>query len=128
MAREAFTIDVDGAAQLRRTLRKAGADAADLKDANAAAAAIVARAGAAAAPRRTGRLAASVRGNRAVGAAVVRAGGARVPYAAPIHWGWPRRGIAAQPFLSDAARATEALWLAAFFRDMQSICDTVRGV
>jgi hypothetical protein len=54
-------------------------------------------------PKRTGALAASIR--RAKGstkAATVRAGGARVPYAGPIHFGWKKHGISPQPFLSDA--------------------------
>jgi hypothetical protein len=32
----------------------------------------------------------------------VTSGGARAPYAAPIHWGWHRRHIRKQPFLMDA--------------------------
>jgi hypothetical protein len=38
-------------------------------------------------------------------AAVVRAGRASVPYAGPIHWGWPSRHITAQPF-STTPRST----------------------
>lgn len=125
MAKEGMT--VEGAARLRQSLRKAGADAADLKTANARAASIVAQAAAASAPRRTGRLAATVRGNKAVGKAIVRGGSARVPYAGPIHWGWPARHIAAQPFMSEAAVRTQPIWLPEFFKDMQSICDQVRG-
>ncbi len=32
----------------------------------------------------------------------VRAGSASVPYAAPIHFGWPARSIKPQPFIYDA--------------------------
>jgi hypothetical protein len=35
-------------------------------------------------------------------AGVVRAGKKSVPYAGPIHWGWPKRNIKANPFLSKA--------------------------
>jgi len=31
----------------------------------------------------------------------VSAGGARAPYAAPIHWGWAKRNIEKNPFLMD---------------------------
>lgn len=119
--------DVDGAAALRRSLARAGAAAEDLKAANATAAQVVAAAAAERAPRRSGALTATVRGNRAKGSAVVRAGGAKVPYAAPIHWGWPSRGIAPNTFVTDAAIATEPVWLPAYIADLQAILDKVKG-
>lgn len=104
-------VTVEGFPALRRQLRAFVGDVEDLKAANAAVAAYVATAAAARAPKRSGRLAGSVRGNRAVGRAQVKGGGARVPYAGPIHWGWPARGITARPFVSEAAQATEPTWL-----------------
>lgn len=118
---------IQGLPRLRRALRQLDADVTDLKNANAAAAATVAAAAAARAPRRSGALAASVRGNRAASRATVRAGTARVPYAGPIHWGWPARGITAQPFVIDAARATEPVWLAAYARDLERAVSRVSG-
>lgn len=66
-------------------------------------------------PRRSGRLAGSIRRSKgSTTKAVVRAGRKSVPYAGPIHFGWPNRRvvfgkptdapapIAAQPFLTDA--------------------------
>jgi hypothetical protein len=50
----------------------------------------------------TGRLARSVRAGAARTKAVVRAGGAAVPYAGPIHYGWPARNIQPQQFLLKA--------------------------
>jgi hypothetical protein len=123
-----YTVTVFGARQLRATLARAGVDLADLKNANAAAAATVASAATAGAPRRTGALASTVRGNRAVGKAVVLAGRASVVYAGPIHWGWPGHHIAAQPFLSDAATSTEPVWLAAYQHDVQAALDKVHGI
>lgn len=120
-------VQIDGLGKLRRALREAGDDLADLKDANAAAAALVAGAAAARAPRRSGRLAGSIRGNRAAGRASILAGGAAVPYAGPIHWGWPARGIEAQPFATEAAAATEAAWLSIYEHDLQRVLDTVNG-
>ena len=58
-------------------------------------------------PVRTGALKASVRSAGTVRDAIGRAGKASVPYAAPIHWGWAKRGIKGRPFLTDAAQAVE---------------------
>jgi hypothetical protein len=120
-------VRVEGLATLTRTMRKAGEDLADLKDANARAAQVVVSAAAAMAPRRSGRLASSIRGTRAAGRARVQAGRASVPYAGPIHWGWPARRIGAQPFLTDAAQATEGTWLPQYLKDVQAALDGVRG-
>lgn len=120
-------VKVDGLPRLRAALRRAGVEVTDLKAANAAAAAYVAAAAAPRAPRRTGRLAASVRGNRAVGRATISAGSAAVPYAGPIHWGWPARGIAAQPFISETAVATESTWVEIYRTDIERVVDSVGG-
>lgn len=120
-------VKVDGLGRLRRDLRKLGDDLGELKDGNARAAAVVATAAAAAAPHRTGKLATSVRGNRAAGSAVVRAGGAATPYAGPIHWGWPSHDIAAQPFISSAAVDTQPVWLPAYEADVAKAVDKLAG-
>lgn len=123
----AAQVRVQGLAQLRRELRAFQGDAEDLKAANSAAAALVAHASASKAPKRSGSLAASGRGNRAVGKAVVTFGGSRVPYAGPIHWGWPARGIEPQPFVTDAAQATQGQWLPLYEADLQRAADKVKG-
>lgn len=120
-------VRVEGLATLTRTMRKAGEDLGDLKDANARAAAIVISAAAGMAPRRSGRLAGTLRSSRVAGRARILAGRASVPYGPPIHWGWPARGIRAQPFISEAARATEGTWLPLYLADVQSALDKVRG-
>ena len=124
---EDVTYKVEGLGTLLRTLKKAGLDIEELKDANAAAAEMVAAAAMASAPRRTGLLGSSVRGSRKARGATVMAGRASVPYAGPIHWGWPARGIAANPFISDAATSTETRWVAIYQRDVQKALDHVRG-
>ena len=121
-------LEVRGAREFRRTLKAAGADLEDLKRANAEAGAIVATRGRGIAPRVTGRLAASIRPGRAVASAVVRAGGARVPYAAPIHWGWARRNIRPQPFLLEAADDTREQWFARYVAGVQTALDRVKGI
>jgi hypothetical protein len=121
-------VTVDGARRLVRTLREFGEGLDDLKDANAAVSALVAKAASDRAPRRSGALAASVRGSRQAAKAVVRVGSAKVPYAGPIHWGWPKRGIPRRPFVLDAAAATQAEWLGEYTDNIQRLADKVEGV
>lgn len=118
-------LEVRGARELRASLRRAGRDTTELKAVHAQVGRIVVAA--ATAPRRTGRLQASVRAGTAASSATVRAGGARVPYAGPIHWGWPARGIAARPFLTDAAQRTEPTWTEVYEREIDRILDEIQG-
>ena len=53
-------------------------------------------------PVLTGALAQSVRNASTKKSAKVRAGNVGVPYAGPIHFGWPSRGIRPNPFFYDA--------------------------
>lgn len=99
----ADAIRVDGLRDLQRELRALSADAAkELQQANKAAAEIVAQDAKTRVPRRTGRLRQSVRATATQRAGSVKAGGARVPYAKVIHFGWPARRIRPQPFLYEA--------------------------
>lgn len=118
---------VQGARELRRTLARAGSDMEDMKDAHAEVAAYVATRSRVAAPHVSGRLARSVRGNRAKGSASVKAGSASVRYAGPIHYGWPRRNISAHPFLVDTAHATEPQWRLMYLRAVDTILSRVKG-
>ncbi|GAB3251369.1 hypothetical protein GCM10027425_09260 [Alteromonas gracilis] len=122
-------VRIDGLKKLRRDLRRLGSDLSDFKDANAAAASLVASEAAKRAPRRpgSGRLARSGRGNRAAGRASVLFGGAAVPYAGPIHWGWTARGIEPQPFVAAAAQDTEARWLPLYTDAIDAAVDKVAG-
>lgn len=120
-------VKVEGARQLRATLRRAGQDLEDMKDANAEVANYVASASRSAAPTVSGRLAASVRGNRAAASAVVKAGGAAVPYAGPIHWGWPARNIAANEFMAATAANTEPTWVRMYLAAVERIVAKVKG-
>ena len=120
-------VRVEGLDTLVRTLKKAGADIDDMKDASKKAGDTVTSAAVARAPRRTGRLAGSVRPSRLAKGVRVSVGRATVPYAGAIHWGWPARNITAQPFLTDAAKATEPTWVAQYLVDIQKIIDGVKG-
>jgi hypothetical protein len=120
-------VEVDGLGRLRRELRKLPEQTSDLKDANARVSQLVAAEAAGRAPQRTGRLAGSVRGNRAVGRATVSAGGAALPYGGPVHYGWPAHGIEPQPFISEAAEDTEPVWLPIYESDVERIVDAFGG-
>jgi len=120
-------VQVEGARRLRATLRKAGRDLGDLKEAHAAAGRIVQAAAAAAVPRRSGELAGTLRSSGTATQAVVRAGFARTPYAGPIHWGWPARGITAQPFIAEPAQQTEPRWILGYHRAVDQILANIKG-
>lgn len=107
-------VRVEGLNRLVRDLQALGLDVEDLKEIFSEIANEGARLASTFAPKRTGALAASVRGNRSKNKAVVAAGRARVPYAGPINYGWPRRNIAASLFMQRAdevmrTRAVEML-------------------
>lgn len=104
--------EVIGGRELRKTLRAAGDDLTDLKAAHKKAAEIAAARIASRAPVVTGRLAATIRAAGTKTAGIIRVGNnTRVPYAGPIHWGWGRRNIKANPFASDGAKDSEPQWL-----------------
>lgn len=128
MPKEGGTLRVEGAANLRRTLKKAGDDLGDLKDTHAAVAGIVAPVARTYAPKRTGRLSSTVRTGATKRAAIIRAGRASVPYANVIHWGWPVHHIRAQPFVLAASRRTEPAWAARYHDAVEKILAHVKGV
>lgn len=85
----------------------------ELKSAHLEAALIVARQAQYEVPRRSGRLATTIRAQATQTRGNVKAGRARVPYAGPVHFGWPTRPnpakgwrggpIRPQPFVYEAA-------------------------
>lgn len=96
-------VTVRGLSRTLRALSAAGADAEEMRDLMHSIGMTVVRA--ASPPRRSGNLASTLRAGKGKTKAVVRAGGARAPYAGVIHYGWPARNIAAQPFLLSALRS-----------------------
>lgn len=137
MSRDA-AVQIIGARELRRSLKAAGDDLADLKAANAEAANIAARASADLAPRGpTGNLKATIRGSGTKTAGIIRAGNKRAPYAAAVHWGrvwWPNKPksrhkapMFAQPFLSDGAQDSEGEWLPIYSAALEQIIDRIDG-
>lgn len=116
MAKSPVHIEVENLKEIQRRIRDLG-DAElrkQLRAANKDVATMVVRAAGPLVPRRSGRLAQSLKPSATDTAAYGKAGTpARVPYAAAIHWGTgPRSGqrgphnIKGRPFLWDAADRT----------------------
>jgi hypothetical protein len=95
-------IAVEGLRTAVRDLEALGVDLDDLKDVFAGIASDGADLATRYAPSRSGKLRASVRGNRAKSKAVVTAGRASVAYAGPINYGWRKRGIEPSRFMQRA--------------------------
>lgn len=135
-------IQVDGARELRRTLRKASVDVkAELKDAHKSSAQMVMSRAAELCPvapvtmtsATPGLLRDSLRAAGTQTAAIVRAGNNRltatgVPYALPIHWGWFRRNIRPTLFMTKAAADTEPAWVENYMKHLNEIIDKVKGI
>lgn len=99
-------VQVEGLSKLVRSLQEAGVSIGDLKDAFSAISRQAADLAARYAPRNTGKLRSSIRGDKAKNKATVRAGSARkVPYAGAINYGWKRHNIAPQRFMQKADEA-----------------------
>lgn len=120
-------VTVEGAAQLRRTLKAAGDDLSDLTQAHRQVGTFVAQAAEPRVPRRSGALAATARAGAAKTNATVRYGGGRVRYARPIHWGWPRRNIPAQPWAYQTAIDTRPQWTALYTAAVNRVLARIRG-
>ena len=120
-------VKVEGARELRRALKKAENDVERqaLKQAHRDAAEVVARRAAQIAPEVSGLLAGNIRASGTQTKGIVRAGSKKVPYAGPIHFGWPARNIGPQPFLYEAAddRVDEVLGL--YLERIEGILDRI---
>lgn len=120
---DGIVVQVKGAKELRRALRQIEDAAerrgmqAELKAEYRTAARVVELAARQEAPQRSGRLAGSIKAKGTTTGAAVTAGGLKaVPYAGPIHWGWPSRPnkarrwrggpIAGNRFMVRAAQAS----------------------
>ena len=101
------SVKIEGLSKLQRDLRKLSTDALDLNkeeflETNKRVAEIIIGDSKKYVPVLTGALAQSVRNASTKKSAKVRAGNVGVPYAGPIHFGWPSRGIRPNPFFYDA--------------------------
>lgn len=107
MAGKAPRIQVEGAKELRAAMKRMGADLGDMTAINKSAAQTVAGQARSIVPVLTGRLMGSIRPLATRTRGQVAAGNKSVPYAGPIHFGWPARNISADPFLWDALESKE---------------------
>ena len=126
MAKKAL-VEVKGAKELRKQLKAAGDDLGDLKATHKKVAQTVQLDALQLAPVVTGGLVGSIRAAGTQTAAVVRAGKKRIPYAGPVHWGWPARNITAQPFMVDAATDTYEDWREEYEKLVYKAIDKIAG-
>jgi hypothetical protein len=120
-------VQVVGARELASSLRAASDDLADMTAAQDRAGEYLVQTARRLAPRRTGRLAGTVRAHVAGPAVSVTAGGVSVPYAGPIHYGWFARNIQPQPFLTDALQQGEPAVVNIYEDQVQRTCAQVHG-
>jgi hypothetical protein len=78
-------------------------------------------------PRRSGRLAKSIKATASRTRGLVRAGGDLVPYAGVISFGWPAHDIAPQPFLLDALDARRETIVELYAKRIESLSEEVHG-
>jgi hypothetical protein len=96
-------VKVQGLRELTRAMTQIGVPKEAIKEAGKIAGQKVMNEAKTLVPVRTGKLRDSIRlGATAAGQVTIRAGGARVPYANPIHWGWFKRYIKPNPFFAKA--------------------------
>jgi phage gpG-like protein len=114
-------IKITGLRETLRALEKAGADTGDMKELMHSIGEIVADNAEARTPRGTGRLANSYRAGRGKTKAVVRAGGARVPYAGVIEYGWPAHGIEPHMSLTSALGDSQSAVVARLEEGLEEI-------
>lgn len=96
-------VKVTGVVEFQKAVRKMARDVSDLSTTNRSAGERVAASARSHAPRLTGRLAGTIHVAEVERMRVVVEAGSGVPYAGPIHNGWPAHNITAQPFMDEAA-------------------------
>lgn len=117
-----------GQKRFLQTMRKAGADLAELKEVNASAARVALPAARSRTPvGRTGRLAGSVRAGATQKAGVIRAGSKAVRYAGVVNYGWPARGIRPRLFANDGVASTEGEWAKLYETYVKKVMSQVKG-
>lgn len=114
-------VTVKGIGRLNRALAKAGSDAQNMRDLMHSIGMIAVRDAQGRVPYDTGQLQASIRAGRGKTKAVVRAGGARVPYAGVIHYGTPGGEYSPSPYLLTAIQAQRGRILDRFNQGLDEI-------
>lgn len=139
-----LSVQVADIKELRKELRRLADDTMkkQLRDLNKDLADQIVREALPNVPVRTGRLASAVRATASQTAAYGKAGGARVPYAAAIHWGEgsgnvnhttgatvgrPNRNITGRPFLWDAIDRLDRRLVDQYEEEIDRMLDQVRN-
>jgi hypothetical protein len=134
-------IEVQNLGLTIKALKELGADQKSLQEPGYKAAELLIQKSRALVPVRTGALSASMRPRRIQRGGSVQAGGKRVPYANPIHWGWlvvstahkgslkpgTYRGIKPQPFFSEALGYNKQEILDTYESAMRKLIDNLPG-
>lgn len=118
MAQE--SIRVTGLKETIRKFEKMGVEVSDMKDSMRKLGDMVADDARSLAPKLSGALAGSIRPSNAKNKAMIRAGGAKIPYAGVIHYGG-YHGIAPHPFLNQAIGQNQS-------RLVNTLEDELRGL
>lgn len=118
-----FAVQVEGLSRFIDSMGNAVDELADLSDLDRGAAELVGRF--AQPPRRTGRLAGSWKIDTDRDGARL---GYDAVYAGVVHFGWPRRNIRAQPWLTRAADQLESQLADLYRQGVQDIVDGVQGI
>lgn len=99
------SVQITGLNEAVRGLEKMSVEVDDLKKVFGEIAKEAAELASGFAPKKTGRLSGSIRGNKAKNKAVVTAGRSVVPYAGAINYGWGAHNIAPAGFMQKADQA-----------------------
>lgn len=118
------TISVTGDTMLAATLHNAARQLDDMAATNRQAGEVVRARAASNAPKRTGRLAGSVRVSASGHEAVVSSS---VVYAARVNYGMPSVGQVAQPFMTNALASTASASVDKYEARVNAIVRTIRG-
>lgn len=95
-------LEIEGLRELQKSLRNLTEDSRnEMKETHRRAGEIVIEGARRYVPVRTGALLASMRSAPTQRQGKVRVGSAAVPYAGPIHFGWPARNIKPNPFIYE---------------------------
>lgn len=120
-------IELRGERELARGLSGASSKLANLREAHQEAGRLVRPVAAGRTPVRTGALRASLKNTADAKAATVSAGNTAVPYARPIHWGWPARNIRRNAFIWDAIKSSESRWIQAYKKAVDGLLSKIKG-
>lgn len=121
-------VTVTGADQVARTMHNLADDLADLSEPGAAAGSVLAAAAQGYAPRRTGRLRASIEASSTRSTATVSAGvGIVSPYPSVQEYGSTRRHITGSHYMRRAAESRERAAVAEYETTVDRAVDKVRG-